>query len=281
MTADLSREIEVALELAIAAGEVVLAKRGKASVKQKAGGEPVTEADLAANHLIVDGLQAKFPGDFVLSEELAADPKRLQASRVWIVDPIDGTREYIDGTADFAVQIGLAIDGVTVAGVVNQVAQHRLFWATQGGGAFLDDPRRSDRRTRRLSVTSTADPHEMKLTVSRWHRSKKHEAIQKVLRPKAVVPAGSIGVKMGLVAMGAVDCYLHPSNKTAEWDTSAPDVILREAGGVVTDFFGAPLLYNKPEPHHPQGVAATNGKAHAAILASLDTTVRGFGFTPR
>jgi 3'-phosphoadenosine 5'-phosphosulfate (PAPS) 3'-phosphatase len=85
----------------------------------------------------------------------------------------------------------------------------------------------------------------MKLTVSRWHKTKKHIAIQDVLRPKSVVPAGSIGVKMGLVAMGAVDCYLHPSTKTAEWDTSAPDVILREAGGAVTDFFGAPLLYNK------------------------------------
>lgn len=281
MTPDLSKEIDVALALAVEAGRIVMAKRGTASVKQKAGGEPVTEADLAANHLIVDGLRDAFPADFVLSEELAADPDRLKASRVWIVDPIDGTREYIDGTNDFAVQIGLAIDGVTVAGVVNQVAQHRLFWATQGGGAFLDDPRNDARRTRRLAVTAVTDPREMKLTVSRWHRSRKHEAIHGVLRPKSVVPAGSIGVKMGLVAMGAVDCYLHPSTMTAEWDTSAPEVILREAGGAVTDFFGAPLLYNKPDPHHPQGVAATNGKAHAEILTSLDATMRGFGFTPR
>ena len=278
MTPDLSREIDVALALAVKAGEVVLAKRGTASVQQTAGGEPVTEADLAANHLIVDGLRDAFPSDFVLSEELAADPARLQASRVWIVDPIDGTREYIDGTNDFAVQIGLAIDGVTVAGVVNQVAQHRLFWATQGGGAFLDDPRKEERKTRRLAVTSETNPREMKLTVSRWHKTRKHIAIQDVLRPKSVVPAGSIGVKMGLVAMGAVDCYLHPSTKTAEWDTSAPDVILREAGGAVTDFFGAPLLYNKPDPHHPQGVAATNGKAHTAILHSLAATIRTFGF---
>ena len=283
MNPDLSREMEVALELAVSAGRIVLDKRGSASVTQKAGGEPVTEADLAANHLIADGLHARFPEDAVLSEELVSDASRLGKSRVWIVDPIDGTREYIDGTEDFAVQIGLAIDGVAVLGVVNQAAANRLFWAATGDGAWLGDPRAGTggRKGTRLAVTSISEPREMRLTVSRWHRTKKHTAIHDVLKPKEIVPAGSIGVKMGLVAMGRVDCYLHPSSKTAEWDTCGPDVIVREAGGAVTDFFGQPLLYNKPDPHHPEGVAVSNGPAHARLLSMLDETVRGFGFTPR
>jgi 3'(2'), 5'-bisphosphate nucleotidase len=277
----LQQEIDAAIELAVAAGRVVLERRGKAAVTHKAGGEPVTEADLAANRIIVDGLHARFPSDAILSEELVSDPIRLKSKRVWIIDPIDGTREYIDGTDDFAVQIGLAVDGVPVIGVVNQVAKHRLFAGVAGQGAWLDDPRTTARRTRRLTVTKVTDPTQMRLTVSRWHRSKKHTAIQDVIRPGGVIPAGSIGVKMGLVANAEADLYLHPSTRCAEWDTCGPDLILREAGGSVTDFFGKPLLYNQPDPHHPLGVAASNGAAHTQILQLLEPTVRGFGFVPR
>lgn len=280
MTPDLSQELETAIQLARAAGDAVMNVRGTAEVTMKAGGEPVTAADLAANHIIVDGLKSAFPRDCVLSEELVSDPVRLKASRVWIVDPIDGTREYIDGTDDFAVQIGLAVDGVPVLGVVNQVAASRLYLAVAGGGAFLADPAKPKHRER-IRVSGVDDPRGMRLTVSRFHKSRKHGALQAIVKPKQIVPAGSIGVKMGLVARGVVDLYLHPSHQTAEWDTCGPDVILREAGGAVTDFFGQPLLYNKPDPHHPQGVAASNGAIHTQILAMVEETVRGFGFAPR
>lgn len=274
-------EIDAAIELAISAGRVVLEKRGKAAVKTKAGGEPVTEADLAANHLIVEGLKARFPDDAILSEETVSDDSRLKASRVWIIDPIDGTREYIEGTDDFAVQIGLCVDGEPVAGVVNQAAAHRLYWAVAGEGAWLDDPRNGARKTRRLAVSTVGDPTRMKLTISRWHRSKKHAAIHEIVKPAELIPAGSIGVKMGLVSQGLADLYLHPSTRCAEWDTCGPDIVLRESGGAVTDFFGAPLRYNQPDPHHPIGVAASNAVSHASILKSLEPTVRGFGFAPR
>ena len=274
-------EIDAALELAVSAGRVVMEKRGRAAVKQKAGGEPVTEADLAANQIIVEGLASRFPADAILSEETVSDDSRLRASRVWIIDPIDGTREYIEGTEDFAVQIGLCVDGVPVVGVVNQAAAHRLYWAVAGEGAWLDDPRNTARKTRRLAVSSVSDPTKMKLTISRWHRSKKHAAIQEIVKPAELIPAGSIGVKMGLVAQAKADLYLHPSTRCAEWDTCGPDIVLREAGGAVTDFFGAPLRYNQPDPHHPIGVAASNAIAHASILKSHESTVRGFGFVPQ
>lgn len=278
--AALERELATALALAEAAAVPVMKLRGVAKQSAKAGGEPVTEADHAANAIILDGLRAAFPEDAILSEETPSDPMRLRASRVWIIDPIDGTREFIEGTDDFAVQIGLAIDGEIAVGVVYQCAAGRLFSAARGAGAFVEDPAKTGRARRRLVVSTVTDPADMRMTLSRWHRSKKHEVLRDVVRPKSLIPAGSIGVKMGLVALDLADVYFQPSKAVSEWDTAGPDVILREAGGAVTDLFGAPLRYNKPEPKHPQGVFASNGAAHAALVKLIDPTVRKLGFEP-
>lgn len=271
-----SRELEIARSMAVVAGHAVMAVRGTAEVMKKAHGEPVTAADLEANRIILERLAREFPDDAILSEETPSDPSRAQAKRIWIIDPIDGTREFIEGTEDFAIQIGLVENGEPVVGVVNQVAKGRLYTACKGGGAFLDG--KDGAAPRRVATSTKTDPHEMAITVSRWHKSKKHGVIAGVVKPARTVPAGSIGVKMGLVATGEVDLYLHPSRYTAEWDTCAPHVILTEAGGMLTDFEGKPLRYNQPDPHHPRGIAATNGKVHAQILALLAPVLTELGF---
>ena len=276
----LEQELAVAVALAEEAGRIVMAHRGTAKISAKAGGEPVTEADLAANDVITRGLEKSFPQVPILSEETPADPKRHGAERIWVIDPIDGTREYISGTEDFAIQIGIAERGRSVLGVVYQVAKRRLYWSVEGEGAWLDDPGVEGRARQRLKVTDVADPHQMRMVLSRWHRSKKHTAIAEAVKPARLKPAGSIGVKMCMIALGKAELYLHPSRGTSEWDTCAPDVILREAGGAVTDMFGAPLRYDREIPLHPAGLACSNGKAHAAILATIDPVVRGFGFAP-
>lgn len=278
MRPGLTRELSVAVELAETAGRAVMAMRGKAAVRKKAGGEPVTEADLEANRIILEGLAKEFPRDAILSEETPSDPMRRKNDRVWIVDPIDGTREFIDGTADFAVQIGLAIEGVPVLGVVYQVARRRLYLASEGQGAFVEDPETRGRARRALVTGGETVPSNMTMTVSRFHRTKKNDAIIAAVKPIAIVPAGSIGVKMGLVSMGKVDLYLHPSKLCAEWDTCGPAAILIEAGGAVTDFFGAPLRYNEIDPHHPRGIAASNGKAHDAVLGIVAPILGTLGF---
>jgi 3'(2'), 5'-bisphosphate nucleotidase len=276
---DLSRELAFATSLAEEAAVAVMAARGTAKVTKKAGGEPVTAADLEANRIILAGLVREFPADAILSEETPSDSSRLRSSRVWIIDPIDGTREFIEGTDDFAVQIGLAVEGEPVLGVVFQCARRRLFLAAKGTGAWVEDPSVPGRARRALVPSAVTDPREMMLTVSRWHHSKKHDILAAALAPRGTLPAGSIGVKMGLVALSKADVYLHPSSKVAEWDSCGPDAILREAGGAVTDLFGAPLLYNQPDPHHPRGLAASNGRAHAAILARVSPVARSF-FSP-
>ena len=266
MTPDLVQELTVATALAEKAGRAVMALRGKAAVTKKAFGEPVTAADLEANRIILEGLAEHFPDDAILSEETPSDPIRRESERVWIIDPIDGTREFIDGTADFAIQIGLAVAGEPVVGVVYQVAKRRLYLAARGSGAWVEDPETAGRARKRLATSDVRDPAKMKMTVSRFHRTKKNDLVIATVKPVELVPAGSIGVKMGLVSRGSVDLYLHPSKKCAEWDTCAPHAILAEAGGTVTDFAGAPLRYNQADPHHPRGIAATNGKAHLLVL---------------
>lgn len=276
---DLRHELQTAVALAEQASEVVLRMRKTAKVHSKAGGEPVTEADLAANVILMEGLARAFPADAILSEETESDPSRLDASRVWILDPIDGTREFIGGTDDFAVQIGLAIDGEAVLGVVHQCARDRLFVASRGGGAWLERPNTQGRPRTRLHVSRETDPRAMRMTVSRWYKSKKQNALRERVRPKEIVPAGGVGIKVALVAMGKADLYLHPSSSMSEWDTCAPGVVVGEAGGVITDLFGKPLRYNAPVPVHPRGLIAANPAAQQRILADIEDVVRGFGWT--
>lgn len=275
----LERELEVAKRLAVQAGREAAALRAAHTVTHKAGGDPVTNADIAANEIILEGLSQAFPGEAILSEETPSDPKRLTAGRVWIIDPIDGTKEYITGTGDWAVQIGLAEAGLSVLGVVNQVEKKRLFSGFSGGGAFVEEPD-SGKNRRKLQTSRERDPFHMRMTASRWHRSKKFAALQALLKPVDVISAGGIGVKMGLLALAEVDLYLHPSRGCSEWDSCAPNIVLREAGGEVTDLFGAPLRYNGETPLHQAGIACSNGAVHGQILALIEETVRGFGFAP-
>lgn len=276
----MTEELEFAIRLAERAGEAILAVRKTAKVNMKAGGEPVTEADLAANEIIVEGLKERFPHDAILSEETADAASRLDVGRLWIIDPIDGTKEFIAGTDDFAVHIALAVGGEAVMGVVFQVAKRRLFHAVKGHGAHLTDVSVRTRDTKPLRVSRNADADHMRLTVSRFHRSRKLSAMMHALAPKEIVPAGGVGIKMALVAKGSVDCYLHPSRAVHEWDTCAPAILVREAGGLVTDMFGGPIRYNAAEPVHKNGIAATNGICHAAVLEKVRTALAAVDYLP-
>ncbi len=134
------RELTRALELARIAGtEVVRLRNGELTVEMKPGDEPVTVADRRASELIVEGLLAAFPADALISEELPSELATLAKHRVWLVDPIDGTKDFIRGGDGFAVMIGLSIDGVPAVGVVHQPTIDRTFFVTPDGGAHMLD----------------------------------------------------------------------------------------------------------------------------------------------
>jgi len=259
----LQEELSVAQDLARRAGYVLLKhyeEPGK--VRRKAGGEPVTDADVASNDLIVQGLERVFPHDAILSEEQADDRRRLEAQRTWMVDPLDGTNEYIKRLPEFSVMIGLVEEGSPVLGVVYQPLSDEIYFAVTGNGAWLQ----VGSRRRPLHVTQTSDPSRMRLVVSRSHRDPLVDAIKNRLGIQKERISGSVGVKVALIARGEADLYVHPSPHTRLWDVCAAEVLLREAGGTMTDMYGDRIRYDLPEIHLRKGVAASNGAAHEKIL---------------
>jgi 3'(2'), 5'-bisphosphate nucleotidase len=225
----------------------------------------VTAADRAADSLIATGLRDAFPADGLLTEESDDDLSRLEKERVWIVDPLDGTAEFITETGEFAVQIALAIGGQPVLGVVYQPAKERLFQAVQGQGAYQVV---GGKRTR-LRVSKETDPANMCLVASRSHYSPFIEIARQALGIESDNRDGSVGLKVGLVARSACDLYL-ATTVSKEWDLCAPHALLLEAGGVLTNLCGAPLTYNKPDVTECTGLIASNGLAHAQIVSRLE-----------
>ena len=276
---DYRREIEVATELAREAGAILLAHyHSPFLVEQKRNAldelEEVTAADREANELIVSRLQNDFPDDGILAEESTDTGHRLDKDRVWMIDPMDGTKNFIQRDGDFAVQIGLAVGGQSVAGVVYQPVRDVLYRAARHGGSWIEA---SDKPAVRMTVSTKTEPGEMILASSRSHRSPRMERVVNEFGFKDEMRRGSVGVKIGLIAEQLADLYLHLSPSTKQWDTCAPEIILVEAGGRLTDLFGQPLRYNGVRVDNQNGIVATNAAAHEMVIENLRPLLREFG----
>lgn len=275
------QEIQVATELARAAGAVLLEHyHSPFLVEQKVNAldeiEEVTAADREANELIVTRLKRDFPADGILAEESTDSEHRLEKDRVWLIDPMDGTKNFIARDGDFAVQIGLAVGGESVVGVVYQPAHGVLYRAARDGGAWMESEARI---AVRLWVSKQTEPGEMILASSRSHPSPRMGRIVSAFGFKGETRRGSVGVKVGLIAEQQADLYIHLSPRTKQWDTCGPEAILAEAGGRLTDLFGQPLRYNGRRIDNRNGIVATNGAAHDMVIENLAPLLREFGRT--
>ena len=275
----LEKELETAIALSKKAGAVILDFYANGcAVEEKISNdnfsEPVTIADRTASRIIVEGLSGNFPGDGVLSEEEFDDKTRLAKARVWIIDPLDGTSGFIGRTGDFAVQIGLAENGAASLGVVFMPLQNILYYAVKGEGAFVVE---NNAPPKMLHVSEKTDLAEMRLATSRYHRSPRMAQVVKKFGLKAEVQRGSVGLKVGLIAQQFADLYIHLSPRTKHWDTCAPEIILREAGGAMTDLFGDKIIYNTADVHNHNGVLATNGVSHGEAVKKLLPLLDKFG----
>jgi 3'(2'), 5'-bisphosphate nucleotidase len=261
---NLDREHEVACQAARDAGRVILGFYGNPElvVDVKADTSPVTAADRAADALILDRLRTAFPGDAFLTEESPDDPSRFGKSRVWIIDPLDGTRDFIAQTGDFSVHIGLCIAGQPVLGVVYQPVRQALYHARRGGGAFLDSSGASSQiRTSTRKVVG-----ELRVGISRLNPD---EGLGKCLAASGLAPravAMGASVKHMALARGDLDAVLNLSAAEQEWDTCAPEVILVEAGCVVSDGDGTEMRYNQKDLFRRRGSVASNGLCHPLML---------------
>ena len=242
MGATLSPHLQTLVGIAQAAGTVVMRHyEAGCDARIKADRSPVTDADEEAERLILAELARAFPGVPVVAEEAAAAGKVVQAgAHFFLVDPVDGTKEFVKRGGEFTVNIGEIIQGEPVAGVVLAPAIGRLFAGRAGEGAFEI----SNGVTRTISARAPASDGLVAVS-SRSHPDPRTDALLKTLTIKGHTNAGS-SLKFCLVAAGEADIYPR-AGQTMEWDTGAGHAVLKAAGGTVTTWDGAPLTYGKPE----------------------------------
>ena len=241
MSATLSTRLQQLVRIAQAAGVVVMRHyEDGATARIKADRSPVTDADEEAEKLILAELAAAFPGVPVVAEEEAAAGRVVDAcGHFFLVDPVDGTKEFIRRSGEFTVNIGEVVDGIPVAGVVFAPAIGRLFVGAVGEGAF---ELQGDAAQAIAARPAPADG--LVAVSSRSHPDAKSAEYLATLNIKGHTNAGS-SLKFCLVAAGEADVYPR-AGTTMEWDTAAGHAVLAAAGGDVTDWDGAPFTYGKP-----------------------------------
>jgi 3'(2'), 5'-bisphosphate nucleotidase len=222
-------DVEVAEEAARAAGDALLRLRATGDLTGRALGNA---GDAGAQRAITEVLRRRRPDDVVFSEEAVDDPRRLEAGRVWIVDPLDGTREYGEpGRHDWAVHVALWSGGELTAAAVALPALDEILLTSPAPAV----PPRADGPVR-VAVSRTRPPAEA-------------SAVAATLNAE-LVPLGSAGYKTVAVARGEVDAYVH-SGGQYQWDSAAPVAVARAAGLVTCRLDGSPLVYNAPDPYLP------------------------------
>lgn len=231
-------------------------------VQRKSDNSPVTLADLAANRTIVQGLRTITPDIPVVSEELPeTEVHRCNAIQFWLVDPLDGTREFVSGGVDFTVNIALIDRGEPVWGVVYAPSIDLLYWGGIQTGSF----RQKEGKTSRLRVRSPSQDQSvrgiMRVVASKSHlNSATRTFLDKLGDDVELVQAGS-SLKFCLIAQGDADIYPRLGD-TCEWDTAAAQAVLEGAGGVVCDLAGDRLVYGKPDVLNPHFIAAASHPQH-------------------
>ncbi|NKB82315.1 MAG: 3'(2'),5'-bisphosphate nucleotidase CysQ [Nitrospirales bacterium] len=263
---EFSQEITVASRLAREAGAIIMnIYHAPFAVHFKSPGDPVTEADQKANALIVSGLHHAFPNDLIVAEESDRPSGDLLHGRVWYVDPLDGTREFIQKNGEFSVMIGLAIDGQSYLGVVYRPDRQLLYGGIADCEAWVEE--HGERQS--LGLLSIPKTDTLRLAISRSHRHSHMTDIGQALGVDEEIPCGSVGLKIGLIASGQADIYVEPGPYTSAWDACGPEAIIRGAGGQFTDITGTPLLYGAGNLKNTTGLLASNGALHDKIVQTL------------
>ncbi len=252
-------DLSVAVRAAHAAGELALRHfHAKSEWWDKAPGNPVGVADLEVDAYLMNRLLGARPDDGWLSEESADTGARLTKRRVWIVDSIDGTRDFIRGRTGWAVSVALVEDGVVTVAALSAPARGQLFAALRGRGSQCNGKRlRVSGRTELTGIRLPIDAANM--SASFWPEPWPGEAVEK---------PNSLALRMAKLASNEADGWME-GRSISEWDVAASALILTEAGGVVSDRAGQILAFNKPDPVF-HGIAAATPALHAAVRDRLD-----------
>ena len=253
-------ELDLAIKAAKEAGNTILKIYEKDfKTFTKTDNSPVTDADLQSNKIIKEILSVTKHS--ILSEEDVDDKNRLSNDMVWIIDPLDGTSDFIDKTGEFTVMIALIENQKPILGVIAWPTEKTLFVAQKNCGAF----RYSDNKWEKISVSKISELPKCRTIGSRHHLSDKEKDFIEKIGIKDFTSIGS-SLKVGKISSGQAEVYITTTNKMKEWDTAASHCIISEAGGKMTDMLGNELTYNNENVYHQNGILVTNGLIHEKIL---------------
>ena len=253
-------ELDIAIKAAQQASNTILEiYQSDYSTFTKSDNSPVTDADLKSNKVINEILSnTKYS---ILSEEDVDDQSRLSKDMIWIVDPLDGTSDFIDKTGEFTVMIALIQNKKPILGVIAWPTEKTLFVAQKNCGAF----RYSNDKWDKISVTKIDKLSKCRTVGSRHHLSDKEKKFIKKIGIKDFTSIGS-SLKVGKISSGEAEAYITTTNKMKEWDTAASHCIISESGGKMTDMIGNELTYNNKDVYHQNGILVTNGLIHDKII---------------
>lgn len=249
------KELEAAKQVAVEAGKAIMDIYNSMdiSVEYKSDHSPLTEADKAANRIIVNALKNSFPSYAVLSEEEKDDKTRLHKDSCFIVDPLDGTKEFIKRNGQFTVNIALAYKHESVMGVIYVPVTGKLFYAARGYGSFVESP---EEKSRKMSVSHNTDISSIRVVMSNSHGCKQMDELIEKYQFTNLVKVGS-SLKGCMIAEDKADVY-YRFNPTMEWDTAAMQCIVEEAGGIFRQMDGTLMTYNRENCVNEKGFYIIN-----------------------
>jgi 3'(2'), 5'-bisphosphate nucleotidase len=253
-------ETYLAIQAALEAGKIVMnVYNQEFSSTLKNDNEPLTEADVKSNQTIQKIISDS--GHPILSEESLDDKKRLDSRKIWIIDPLDGTSDFIKKTGEFTIMISLVEDHIPILGVIYWPTKSTLYLAHRDKGAFkLDNGLWS-----KLSVSNVSDLKNCRAIGSRYHISEIEQNLIKRLNISQFTSKGS-SLKVADISSGNAELYFTTTNKIKQWDTCASYCLITEAGGKMTDMFGNNLKYNIERLNHENGLLVSNGLIHNHII---------------
>lgn len=269
------RELTVALHAVQAACHHLVDAYAQFQAIPDAPADITTDADRTAQEIVLQHLRKTFSDDALCAEENTPTLQGIAATgnRLWIIDPIDGTRGFAQKNGEFSVMVGFVEAGNIGVGIVAQPAVARVTFATRGGGCWRRDGAADDAVRCQVSQIESLD--QATLTQSRSRDSSKPSRWVKTLGPAKVIESHSAGVKLALVARGEADVYLNTYDAFHDWDICAGHILVTEAGGAVTGSGGQALVYGLPGAWQRHGLLASNGNIHNAAIARLAPILGG------
>lgn len=257
---DVSEDLKIAVDAALEAGKKVLEIYNQDFTSSyKDDKEPLTEADLASDKIIHDIISSS--SHPILSEESVDNLDRLDSKKIWIVDPLDGTSDFIQKTGEFTIMIGLVNEKKPIMGVIYWPPKNILYVSEENKGAY----KLENNTWSRLTVSNETKIIDSKVVGSRNHLSEQEKEFIDIIKPKQFTSKGS-SLKAMDISSGMSELYFTTTNRIKQWDTCASWSIVNESGGKMTDMYGNEIQYNTEKTNHENGILVTNNKIHVSVV---------------